>query len=284
MPSLRDQLANAKSKLATTKQKLEDHPANLNNHQEGSYYNVDIELIKPDPDQPRKYFDPASLEELAQSIRQKGVLQPVIIRKTDDGEIYLVAGERRFRAAKIAGLNRIPSILTKGNPAEIAIIENLQRENLKPIEEAEALNKMLKEHSYTQEQLALVIGKGRTTITETLSLNKLPEEIKEECRRADNYSRRLLVEIAKQETPEAMTTLFYKAKEGNLKSGDVRNITRKKTNKNKRTITALALDKAINLTRCLSKIDISSIEEEEKIKLVSSLQNLKTFLDEYLIS
>ena len=146
MSKLKDKLAQAKTKLAIPKETLEDHPANLNNYQESAFYNVDIELIKPNPHQPRKFFDPDSLAELAQSIKEKGVLQPVIIRKDKTGQIHLVAGERRLRAAKNAGLEKIPAILTSGNPMEISLIENLQRDNLRPIEEAEALGRMMEEY------------------------------------------------------------------------------------------------------------------------------------------
>ena len=282
MPSLRDQLANAKSKLATKKEKLKDHPANFNNHQDGSFYHIDIDLIETDPKQPRKFFNPDSLAELSQSIKQKGVLQPVIIRKDADDKIYLVAGERRYRASKMAGLEKIPAILTKGNPMEIAIIENLQRENLKAIEEAEALNQMLIEYNYTQEQLALIIGKARTTITETLSLNKLPEEIKENCRRADNFPRRLLVEIAKQKTEEEKINLFKQVKENGLNSGQVRNITRKRISNKRQTPAAIVLEKTSTLNNCLAKLDLGSIEETEKFQLIASLEKLKTSIEKII--
>ena len=185
MPSIRKKLAGKKTKLAATQKKEADHPASLNNFTDGSFYQIEINLIEPDPNQPRQYFDPEALAELSESIKQKGVLQPVIIRRDKDGKIWLVARERRFRAAKMAGLEKIPAILTTGNPAEISLIENIQRENLNPIEEAQAMDRMVKEYKYTQEQLAQVIGKARTTITQTLSLNKLPDEIKTQCPRED---------------------------------------------------------------------------------------------------
>lgn len=281
MPSLRDKLAKTKSKLAIPQEKLEDHPANLNDYQDGSFYNVDIDLIMPDPNQPRKFFDPESLSELSQSIQQNGVLQPVLIRKDEEGKIYLVAGERRLRAAKMAELEKIPTILTKGNPLEIAIIENLQRDNLKPVEEAEALGRMIEEYSYTQEQLALVIGKARTTLTETLSLNKLPEQIKEECRRADIYPRRLLIEVAKQETPEAMISLFSQVKENHLNSGQVRAITRKYTER--RTLEDIALHKTHDLIKHLNKLNFSLIKKEEENNLLAELKQLKEIIEKFLI-
>lgn len=276
--SIRKKLAGKTTKLTQPREKLQDHPAAINNYTDGSFYHIDIELINPDPNQPRQYFDPDALAELTQSIRQKGVLQPVIIRKDDDNKIWLVAGERRYRAAKMAELSKLPAILTTGNPAEIALIENLQRENLKPIEEAEALARMIKEYSYTQEQLAQVLGKGRTTITQTLSLNNLPEEIKNECPRAD-IPKRVLVEIARKETPEEMITLFNLVKDGNLKGDQVRKAVRKRTKRTLRTPTAIALDRTLQLANYLPKLDLNNTEENEKLQLLTELQNLKQLID-----
>ena len=279
MPTGRDKLAGKTTKLAAQHEKLKDHPANLNNDEDGAFYQIEFALILPDPNQPRKYFEPQALRELSQSISQKGVLQPVIIRKDEKGKIFLVAGERRFKAAKMAGLETIPAILTKGNPLEISLIENLQREDLKPIEEAEALNRMIQEHKYTHERLALVIGKARSTITETLSLNKLPEEIKEECRRADNYPRRLLIEVAKQETPEKMLALFQTVKQNELKSADVRKITRPPADKKDLSPIAATLGKVSALQKQLGKLNFAAADETERDQLLSELQQLKKAIE-----
>jgi ParB family chromosome partitioning protein len=289
MASIRDKLAGKKSKLAMAPDSRQDHPANLNDYKEGNFYTVDIAIINPDPEQPRKYFNSASLEELSQSIQQKGVLQPVIIRRDEAGQIVLVAGERRLKAASLAGLEKIPCILTKGNPLEISIIENLQRENLRPIEEAEALSRMVKEHGYTQDKLAFVIGKAKSTVSETISLNRLPDTIKEEVRRAEpqeaeKYPRRLLVEIAKQETPEAMLNLFNQTKEGKLKSEQVRDIARKRSSieKTPRTVAAIALDRTQTLNTYLSKVDFASFEQGQKAQLIMELQSLKLKIEDLI--
>lgn len=185
--SIRKKLAEKKTKLSAPRERLEDHPVRLHDYKDGDFYNVDLDMILPSPNQPRKYFDPVSLNELSQSIKQKGVLQPVIIRKGDNNKFYLVAGERRFRAAKKAGLEKIPSVFTTGNATEIALIENLQREDLNPIDEAEALKQMMEEYNYTQDQIAKIIGKAKSTISEALSLNRFPDSIKKKVRRADIY-------------------------------------------------------------------------------------------------
>jgi ParB family chromosome partitioning protein len=145
---------------------------------------IELDKIIPNPDQPRKTFDEEALNELAASIERHGLIQPITVKKTEttDTEQYiLVAGERRFRAHQLLGKTEINAIITKGNPDEIALIENLQREDLRPMEEAEALQRLMERYSYTQEAVADVVGKNRTTVTKILRLNTLPAQIKEEC-------------------------------------------------------------------------------------------------------
>ncbi len=274
MPSIRKKLAGKTSKLALPRERLEDHPADPREYREGEFCMVELGLINADPNQPRKYFDPESLAELSQSIGQKGVLQPIIIRRETNGGIYLVAGERRYRAAKMAGLEKIPAVLTRGNPMEIALIENLQRDNLRPVEEAEALGRMVEEYKYTHEQLSLVIGKARSTITEALSLNRLPEEIKEECRRADMYPRRLLIEVAKQKTSARMRSLFKKIKSAGLKSGQVRDITRNKRKSDRSVPVSTVLQRISALDKTLQNFEINSAQPDEISRVLDALQAL----------
>jgi len=139
-----------------------------------------IDDIKMNPYQPRKKFDEESLKELCESISEHGVLQPIIVRRID-GFYELVAGERRLRAAKMAGLNLIPALIRNLNDqetAEIALIENLQREDLSAIEEAEAYQQMLNQFGYTQDELAKKLGKSQSAIANKIRLLKLPVEIK----------------------------------------------------------------------------------------------------------
>lgn len=142
---------------------------------------IDIDEIKPNERQPRKAFDEEKIKELAFSIKEHGVLQPVILRKTKTG-YELVAGERRWRAAKIAGIEKIPAIiknLTDAQVMQIALIENLQREDLNPVEEAMAYKTLMEEFGMTQEELAGRIGKSRSHIANTVRLLNLEDEIKE---------------------------------------------------------------------------------------------------------
>lgn len=278
MSTIKDKLATSTSKLVMNRETTEEgHPADMNDHYSGEFFQVNVSDILPNPDQPRQYFDPVKLDELAESIRQKGVLQPIIIRFGENKQIFLVAGERRWRASKMAGIEKIPAILTQDNPAEIALIENLQRENLSPIEESEALGRMIRDYNYTQEKLALVVGKARTTVTETLTLNKLPEEIKEDCRRADNYPRRLLLEIAKQPNEGAMIDLFNKIKEGGLKSDQVRNITRKQS-RERRAHIEITLSQIGSLIKHLNKINKDTLEEDDREKLNAALFDLRIYI------
>jgi len=143
---------------------------------------IEIKKIYPNKNQPRKDFDQEKLKELADSIKQHGILQPVILRKKDNEDTYeLVAGERRWRAAKIAGIQTIPAIvkeLSDTDVMEIALIENLQREDLNPLEEAEAYKKLLDEFGLTQEELSKRVGKSRSKIANTVRLLNLENEIK----------------------------------------------------------------------------------------------------------
>lgn len=137
--------------------------------------------IEPNKEQPRQIFDDDALWELAESIKEHGVLQPLIVRPLTDGSYQLVAGERRWRASRLAGLSEVPVIvraLTDAEASVIALIENLQREDLNPIEEAEGISKLIEEYSFTQEQAAEKLGKSRSALTNTLRLMALPEKVR----------------------------------------------------------------------------------------------------------
>ncbi|MCL4477377.1 MAG: ParB/RepB/Spo0J family partition protein [Nitrospirae bacterium] len=143
--------------------------------------NIDITRIIPGDQQPRKVFKDAALQDLAASIKEKGVLQPIIVSRTGDGTFRLIAGERRWRASSLAGLKKIPAIVkdvASADSLEIALIENIQREDLNPVETAEAFHRLMKDFSLTQEELSAKVGKDRATVANYLRLLKLPDEIK----------------------------------------------------------------------------------------------------------
>lgn len=140
-----------------------------------------IDRIKPRDDQPRKIFNESSLEELTQSIKSKGVIQPIVVRPTNNDFYEIIVGERRWRAAKRAGLEKIPAIIRDYNKSDgmaVALIENIQRENLNPLEEAEALNSLIEECAMTHNQVAESIGRSRTAVSNLLRLLDLTQEVK----------------------------------------------------------------------------------------------------------
>ncbi len=155
-------------------------PKNPDGESEG-YRMVNTDLLKPNASQPRKHFEQGALEELAESIKENGVIQPLIVRK-ENGGFEIVAGERRWRAAKIAKLEKLPVVIrtaTDQDVAELTLIENIQREDLNPIEEAEAYEKLAESFGLTHEEIAKRTGKNRSVITNQLRLLRLSEKAKE---------------------------------------------------------------------------------------------------------
>lgn len=157
----------------------------VSNEEAGSVYEIDIESVIPNPKQPRKYFGEGQLEELANSIRVQGIITPLILVKSGD-KYMIVAGERRYRAAQSVGLKTVPAIvksLSEREIREVSLIENLQREDLNPIEEAEAMSELAAMYSLTQEALAVRIGKARPSVANAMRLLQLDDEVKDLVRR-----------------------------------------------------------------------------------------------------
>ena len=192
---------------------------------------INMGEIHPNPDQPRKTFDETKLRELAASIARQGLLQPIIVQKraAPEGGYLLVAGERRFRAHQLLERTTLPAILTEGNPDEIALIENIQRENLNPLEEAEALERMMARYHYTQEELGKVIGKAQNTVSEALQLNALPPFIKDDYRTADTraVSTSALVELTRIKDAQHQKAVWEAMKAGRWTVRDARTAKRR---------------------------------------------------------
>lgn len=143
---------------------------------------IDIDRILPNSHQPRKTFEEESLNELADSIREHGLVQPIVVRPLEDGFFQLIAGERRWRASQRAGLSRVPAVIREAGEhaaLELALIENLQREDLNPMEEAQAYERLIADFGMTQEEVARRVGKNRATISNMLRLLKLPPEVQQ---------------------------------------------------------------------------------------------------------
>lgn len=199
--------------MATTKTTLS------NTYQKGKLYDIPLADLQADPNQPRKSLDAQALEELTASIQKHGVLEPILFRQENE-TLYVVAGERRVIAAGKAGLATIPAVFIEGNHAEIALVENLLRQDLTPVEEAEALQGLMDQQQYSQDQLSAIIGKARTSITELLSLNRLPQAIRDECRGDRKINKSALIEIAKKKQERAMLRAYqiYKDKQQKTKN------------------------------------------------------------------
>lgn len=187
---------------------------------------IPIEDLAPNPNQPRQQM--GDLSELTSSIREKGVLEPLIVRR-HGGQFQIISGERRYQAAFQAGLSELPCVernVDDQETLELALVENIQRKDLTPFEESEAFGQLVEHHGYTHEALSKRIGKSRTSITETLSLNTMPEDIKNLCRLADIGSKSLLLQIVRQESPEKMAALIEKISSGSLNREQTRKATR----------------------------------------------------------
>ena len=149
-------------------------------HSEDTVSRLKISMVDPKSDQPRKFFDKEALEQLASSILENGLLQPILVREYAEGRYQIIAGERRFRASKLAGFTEIPAIILDRDDrkaAQIALIENIQREDLNPIEEAMAYRSLAEEYDMTQEELSLKVGKSRSAIANTTRLLDLPDPV-----------------------------------------------------------------------------------------------------------
>ena len=171
---------------------------------------VPIDQVDANPNQPRQVM--GDLSELMASISEKGILEPLIVRQRGD-RFQIVAGERRYQAAVQAGLHELPAVIRDVDETEmleLALIENIQRKDLTAFEEAEALHGLAESCGYTHEDLARRLGKSRTSITESLSLNNMPDEVKNLCRLADISSKSLLLEIVRQGDPQKMVALVEK--------------------------------------------------------------------------
>jgi ParB family chromosome partitioning protein len=171
---------------------------------------IPIDRIDPNPNQPRQVM--GDLSELMASVAEKGVIEPLIVRSRGD-RFQIIAGERRYQAAVQVGLRDLPVVIRDVDDSEVielALVENIQRKDLTAFEEAEALHQLAQQSSYTHEALARKLGKSRTSITESLALNAMPEEIKTLCRLADISSKSLLLQIVRQPTAQKMTALIEK--------------------------------------------------------------------------
>lgn len=185
---------------------------------------IPIDRLEANPDQPRQNV--GDLSDLTASIMEKGVLEPILVRHDRENDNFMIiSGERRYRASLAAGLREVPCIekeVDDGEVAEIALIENLQRKDLTALEEAEGLQSLIGRFGYTHEQIAKKISKARSSVTETLSLNTLPEDIKQMCRDAQVLSKSMLLQIVRQPSKEKMVELLKRFARGEVSRDEAR--------------------------------------------------------------
>ena len=183
-----------------------------------------VEQIRPNPEQPRKAL--GDLRELSDSIRQKGVLEPLLVRFVPREDCYyIISGERRYHAARAAGLREVPCIEKSADDAEtleISLIENIQRKDLTPFEEAEGLNRLAEQFDYSHEELAKKLGKARSSVSETLSLRNIPESLRKKCVENGVTTKSLLLQIARQPTERKMLELFARILQSGLTRDEAR--------------------------------------------------------------
>jgi len=234
-----------------------------------------IDLIEPNAEQPRTQL--GNLEELAASIREKGVLEPILVRLVGPNRYQIISGERRFRAATLAGLDEIPAIeldVDDREQLEIALIENIQRKDLTPFEEAEGFYVLQQKFGYTHEKISQIIGKSRTTITETLLINDIPARIRLLCREAGIATKSVLVQVARAASEEAMEQVVRAYGAGEMSRQDLRRKTAakpesKKAGRPKNYVFALK-DKALPYTLNLA-FKKPNVDKKEIIDAVREL-------------
>ena len=238
-------------------------------------YSIPLAELLPDPDQPRKFIGTAAIDELAASITEHGVLEPILFR-AEDGKNYIVAGDRRCRAARQAGLISIPAIfIDTQNHEEISLVENLLRQDLNPVEEAEALCRLQEDHNYQQEDLMRIFSKSKAIISETFSLNRLPQAIRDECRQDPTIPKHTLIEIARNKQQRSMTSAFAKYKAEQQKAAA------KKTQKVPRTkaegfVAALAATEDR-----IAELNLETLSEPEKSSVTKAVDSLRQTINAF---
>ena len=244
------------------------------NYTKGKIYQLDLTTLQPDPAQARKFFDPASLAELTASVGKYGVLQPILFRQDEPGApLFVVSGGRRVEACWAAALTTIPGILVSENHREISLVENLLRVNLTPVEEAEALDALMKEQGYNQPQLSEMIGKSQPIISQTLSINKIPADLRDQVRNNPSVPKTFLMDCAKLKTEPAIRTKLtkYLAK---LNKTAIRPARASKA--------AALMNRLEHLQSELANLAWQDLTEGEKQELTNSIQNLKQGADALL--
>ena len=238
---------------------------------------IDVGAIRPNPAQPRRRFDQEALDDLAASIERHGLLQPIVVAKSGEGWT-LIAGERRLRALRGLGRASVPAIVSDGDPVELAIIENLQREALDPFEEARAIRALMQSKGYTQAEVGRAIGKRQNTVSVILALNDLPERVQDEYPTSDKrLGRSWLIELARVETPERQLRLWDEAKAKPVTVRELRAARAGRKPRIAKPAALRALAAARTCARAIEGLEASDIAHDEVLR--AALRDLRAVLD-----
>ena len=275
-------------------------------YEDREIYHVPVDELLEDSEQPRKYFDRAAQDALKKSIIKFGLMQPIVFRQREnDGKLVVVAGERRVRAIKsilrkaksgsddpkqqelLRRFENIPGMFISDNHQEIALIENVQRENLNPVELAEGLAKLKEDGRYGLDHLGTMIGKSMSTVSEILSINKIPDEIREEARKRKDVSQWVLVEVAKAKGPKARTKKWDQLKDSGLTQAAYKKKKKKESEKRDGKgfnfgTSMRAIKTASTQIKKLKDQEIESIDNEVKQNLRVELEALRDELDQVI--
>ena len=253
---------------------------NRTKYSKNRIYRLKIDELQPDTNQPRKHLDTTEFEGLKESIKRQGLLHPIIFRQNEEGTLIIVSGERRYKAVKELSHKDIPAIYNDGDPFEVAVIENLVREDLTPMAKAEALKKLMDEKDYNNKSIALLLGKSESLISELLSLNNLPATVKDICRTDHRYALRVLKVIAKKKSPEEMLARFEEYRKEIDKAPHVKKENGKKADKSRKKV-----EVEIKRITALKERFIKGKEDWDDITkkaLKEELTSLRALIDEIL--
>ena len=232
-------------------------------HKKGKLYSIGLNNLKPDPAQPRKHIDESDLEELKHSIQTHGLLSPIIFREDLDNNLILVAGERRFRACQALDWTQIDGVfIDSPKHDEVALVDNVQREDLHPVDLAEALKSLKGKYEYTLEQIGHVIGKAEQTVSEIIKLTELSQEIRDDARTRKNLSRNALLKVARK-SKKAQKKAYDMLVGALSKEGAKRPYVKHQAHEKVTTIA----DKAIKGIQELNLDDLGDKKEEVETKL-----------------
>jgi len=239
----------------------------------GKLYNLKISDLQPDPNQARSFMEPIALSELAASVGKLGVLVPIQFCQNDQGAPVIVSGHRRVKAAEMAGLTEISGTFTDGDTRLQGFVDNLQREGLNPVDEAEQMASLMKDYTFNQYQLADALGKDQSSVSKTLTLNKLPEDIRSACRTNPSIPKSVLLDAAQMSSEANMRRKFQRYMDQAAKTGQT-SVQKPKVSKQRALIT-----KTDNLTGELDGLSWREWSQDDRNDLANALVGIRDKAD-----